>query len=156
MRPIRNVEARAQELVRRRTCTVRARVCRVRVRDVSSRRRDERIKIVTAGLAGGWDKRDKFGGGAGDGVTADSLAEKTPDEVGIGREAVHPLPPSETGEGLKDTVAVDVANKVSRRSSKENTERTYKLMTKLNKKLNNNAAISGFGLIAATDWAKVV
>lgn len=151
MRPIRNVEARAQELVRRRTCTIRARVCRVRVRDVSSRRRDERIEIVTAGLAGGWDECDEFGGGAGDGIAADSLAEKTADEVGIRREAVHPLPPSETGEGLKDTVAVDTARKVSRHPSKGKHGRTYKLITKLNKKLNNNAAISGFGLIAATD-----
>lgn len=57
----------------RRTRTVRARVCCVRVCDISSRRRDKRV----AGPAGRRYECDELGGGAGDGVTTDSLTEKT-------------------------------------------------------------------------------
>ena len=58
MRAIVNVEARAQELVRRRTRAVRARACRVGIRNIPTRRSDKGVEVFATRLARGRDDRD--------------------------------------------------------------------------------------------------
>lgn len=94
MRAVRDVEGLSKELIGRGRSTVRARARRIGVRDVSPGLSDERVEVLTTCLAIGRDKGDIFSRRASDGITPNSLTEKTTDEVGVGREPVHPLPPA--------------------------------------------------------------
>lgn len=105
MLTIRDIETRANKLVRRRTRTICAFSRSVYVCEIAPSPGYEWAEVFATSERGGRDKGDIFGRGAGDRVTSDGLAEKTADNVGEGREAVHPLPPAETGEGLQDTIA---------------------------------------------------
>ena len=102
---IENIEVALQELIRRpRTAELTRGGC-VRVRQVASSIRHERIQILSARQTGRGSDSDKLDGRTVDLLATDCLAQETFNEVGVGRETVHPLPPAEFSERLKDTVA---------------------------------------------------
>ena len=68
------------------------------------------------------------------------------DNVGIRRYPVHPLPPSKLPVWLNYTVAAVVIRDEFQRP----TITTHNVKTNENRKLNKMAAISAFGLMAAT------
>ena len=105
---VEDVEAELEERVRRRERAVLARRARGRVREVPAGGRDVRAHVLGARLPRGRRDLDELDGRTLDGLLADRLAEERLDEVGVRREAVHPLPPSELAEGLQDTVAVQM------------------------------------------------
>ena len=101
-----DVEAVQQELVRCAVLAVVAPARRVRIREVSAVGIDVGLHVLRARLARRWRKLDELDGGTIDVVSSDGLAKETLDEVGVRRDPVHPLPPPELTEWLKDTVAV--------------------------------------------------
>lgn len=69
------------------------------------------------------------------------------------RNAVHPSPPSELAEGLKDTIATkdEFQSEFARHVT-----RTHNVPTKENSRLKSNEEISALGLKAAIACPKVV
>ena len=124
---VEDVEAEAQEAVRRAERAVLAVAGRVRVREVPARHRDVRAHVLRARLSGGRLDRHELDRGTYDRHLANScedtgelvsrsgllgsdkltLSEKRLDEIGIGGDAVHPLPPAELPVWLQDTVAIE-------------------------------------------------
>ena len=80
------------------------------------------------------------------------MTEQAFDEVGVRRDPVHPLPPPELTERLKDTIAV--IRRCERLRNAKGELNAYNVITNENRKLNRSAAISVFGDIAATAWTK--
>ena len=81
------------------------------------------------------------------------MTDKSFDDVGVGRYAVHPLPPAKVLVRLQNAIAI-IRSETSQAINK--TRETYKVTTKLKKKPNNCPAIAGFGDMAATHSAMVV
>ena len=150
---IEDVEACRQVLVRRAVLAEGACAGGVGVGEITARAIDEWLHELSASLSGWRGDCLQLHRRAIDVVVADGLPKNTFDEVGVWRNPIHPLPPPELPEGLKNTItrAKDQQSQIIRRESS-----TYNVMTKEKRKLNNSAAISVLGAMAATAWPIVV
>ena len=124
----------------------------VRVGHVSTGEGYVWVQVITACHVRGRIDVDQLDGRAFNFLMTQRLTQDAFDEVGVGRDMVHPLPPAESPEGLKDTVAEKSINR--QRICQENEWRrgvneTHKFKTNENKSVNKRAAISALGAIAA-------
>lgn len=62
------------------------------------------VHVLRAALARRRNNRHELDGCAINFLFADSLPKQTLDEIGVGRQAIHPLPPTELPVWLQDTV----------------------------------------------------
>ena len=72
----------------------------IRVGEVSTREGYVRVHVLAAWHVRGRDDGDVLNGRTFDLLTTQCLTQDTFDEVGVGGDIVHPLPPVESSEGL--------------------------------------------------------
>jgi len=101
---VENVKAGREVRVRRPHAAELAVARRVWIGDVSACDGDVPIHILRASLSERGIQAHKLDGRASDVLVADSLSQDAFDEIRVWREAVHPPPPMELPEWLKDTI----------------------------------------------------
>ena len=102
---VKDVEVQLQELVRRPRAAELARSALRGVGEVPAGVAHVRRHVLATSKSSRWVDGDIFYRRAGDGVVANHLTKESLDEIRVGREPVHPLPPAEEAVRLENAVA---------------------------------------------------
>ncbi len=154
MMVVKDIKRKSEELIRRAHAAELASGSGVGVRQVAAGSGDVSVHVPRAGHARRRRNRDEFNSRAVHLLFADSLSEQTLNEIGVGRQSVHPLPPSELPVGCRTPLLQRLRNQCVFASNCRRP--AYKVITKEKSRENSTAAISALGAIAANSLSNEV